>query len=161
MRIRLASAAVLAAAASITPAAPASAGTNAHVPPGTYEIVDGEGLCLRGEGYFNSKVLSGPCDTRWRVTLLDGGENVMIQHAVSGNCVSVALERIYPPMVATLPCDPAPERNWALRDVGDGQVAITRGFDSVTHSAPGRPALLLGNSPDLSNQQRWTFRPTG
>ncbi|MCC5576156.1 hypothetical protein IMZ11_10965 [Microtetraspora sp. AC03309] len=160
MRIRLASAAtVLAAAIPVALAAPASAAPSVPVRPGTYQIVNSEGACLRGEGGFNSKVLPGACDTRWILVPTGDGDSVMIRHATTGTCMSTALERIYPPMVATLPCEPGPRHTWIVGDTGDGRVTIARGLGYVTDFGPKRPAVLLGDSPDLHGKQSWTLQP--
>ncbi|MFJ2032983.1 RICIN domain-containing protein [Streptosporangium sp. NPDC087985] len=158
MRIRLAFAAgVLAAAAPVALAAPdALASALSPVEPGTYEIVNTDGHCLRSEGAFNSKAPVGACDTRWKVAPSGHDGGFTITHATTGNCLAVALERIYPPLAATLPCDMTQGSAWTLADAGDGQVTISlRGSSYLTDMGDNRPTVLLEPRPE---GQHWTLR---
>ncbi|MEU4832229.1 hypothetical protein [Streptosporangium sp. NPDC023615] len=161
MRARPASAAAtLLAAASLAMALPAAAATTDPVPPGTYVIANSAGQCLRTEGVFNAKVTLGPCDTRWKVTPADEEGAVVIRHADTGNCMAFALERIYPPRVATIPCEVGgAAQGWLVREAEAERVTIAgpRGGGYVTGTGADRPLVILPDD-ESADRRLWTFR---
>ncbi|MEU0480351.1 hypothetical protein ABZ260_14345 [Streptosporangium sp. NPDC006013] len=125
--------------------------------PGTYEIVNAKGHCLRGAGGFNSKALIGACDTRWKVARSAERDGFVITHTTTANRLARALELIYPPRAATLPCDLARTPPWTFTDAGENRVTISIG-GSVHLTDPGgdrRTVVLL--APGVDGQQ-WTLR---
>ncbi|GAA3511188.1 hypothetical protein FHR32_001204 [Streptosporangium album] len=159
MRTRLAlAAAALAAATPIALAAPdALAAAASPVEPGTYEIVNARGTCLRGEGNFNSKTVVGRCDTEWEVTPSDDGSGFTVKHATTDNCLTTALEPIYPPFAATLPCGTVHGASWNFADADGGQVIIFRENSYLTDIGDNRPTVLLGPG---NAGQKWILRRT-
>ena len=155
---------ILAAAAPlllITPDALASPAS--PVEPGTYKIVSAADglpteLCLHSDGDFNSKAVLDSCDTTWTIT--PSGDGFTITHPANDFCLGIALERIFPPMAATLPCRLTGDAgSWVFTDVGDGKVTISLSESAyLTAVGPRRPAVLIGPDPSLAAGQRWTLR---
>ncbi|MGC5010701.1 hypothetical protein ACLQ2R_08055 [Streptosporangium sp. DT93] len=162
MRVHLASvAATLLATTSLALTIPASASTVDPVRPGTYVITNPKGQCLHTEGVFNAKVALGPCDTRWKVAPAPDGETIVIRHADTGNCLAVGLERIYPPRVATIPCEAGGAmHSWLVRKTEAERVTIAspRGGGYVTEAGAEQPLMVLPDD-ESGDRRLWTFTP--
>ncbi|MEV4526991.1 hypothetical protein [Streptosporangium sp. NPDC049304] len=109
------------------------------VQPGVYEIVNARGDCLRGEGDFNAKALVGTRDTRWEVARGAEHDGFVITRATTANCLAHALELIYPPWAATLPCDLARASLWTFTDAGERRVT-SPSPTSPTEAVTGEPS---------------------
>ncbi|GAA3007151.1 hypothetical protein [Streptosporangium longisporum] len=159
MRVHLVPvAAAVLATTSLALVVPASASASDPVRPGTYVITNPEGRCLRTGGDFNEKVTLGGCDTRWKVAPGDDKGSVVIRHADTGNCMAYALERIYPPRVATVPCEVGgTTNNWLVREAEAGRVTIAtpQGGGYVTETGTDRPLVVLPG--DEGGRRLWTF----
>lgn len=155
-RLAHAATAVLALAAPIALAAPEAMASQASpVEPGTYQIVDAGGHCLRGTGGFNSKALVGACDTGWKV--MPAGSRFRVTHTATGNCLAAALELMFPPLAATLPCDAIGSSSWIIADTGSGRVTISQEgrFGVLTSAGDGHFAIVVDRGAD---GQEWTLR---
>lgn len=156
MRTRLV-VAVLAAAVSAALAGPAAvaAAPAQPVPPGTYKIANAAGRCLEGGGVFNAPVSTGECDTDWQV--VPGDEGLMIRNAHTGNCMGMALQRIYPPMVATIPCGQA--RPWTFQETGEGRSAVVYADHFyLTDEGEGQVARLFPPNGGPEETQQWVLQ---
>jgi hypothetical protein len=149
VRIRLATAVVVAVLAVTAPAAQAAPRV---VEEGAYRIVGENGSCLRGEGSPSALVTLGACDTIWTITRR-GGEGFTITHAARRTCLDESLLKIWPPRVATLPCDFHPVEPWAVQEVWGGRVRFLH-HDLVLTGYGEYVVLLRDDEPG----QVWSLR---
>ncbi|WP_019633286.1 hypothetical protein [Actinomadura atramentaria] len=147
----VAAAALSAALSTALVAAPARA--DAQPLPGRYLIGAEHGGCLRNGGGFNEKTFVGPCDTTWALTREHRGYS--IRHEGTDHCLGVALERIYPPRTATLPCGHAGTGEWHFVERGP-HLELILGDDALTEAERGAPTLLL--PAGRAQGQHWYLR---
>ncbi|PWI46038.1 RICIN domain-containing protein [Streptomyces sp. ICBB 8177] len=141
----------LAASAVLSMSSPASA-----VEPGAYQLVNAStGQCLTGEGGAHQLVRTGACDERGaRWFLRDTPYGYEVRHAETGACLDQSILRIFPPRVATEPCD-FHQSAWQLEQRDDGVMRLRLDRTDYCLTGPRDGALLL---PCGDRDQEWFLR---